>query len=164
MWKVSDIARTVSRIVTTNILFFHAWSGCDTTSATFGHRKTALLKKIEENDEIREISSIMCNPDAKNEEVSKAGIRLFVILYGSKNGESINKLRYAKFMEISSPKNVLDPQKLPPTEGAAYYHSLRVHCQVIIWIKLNVDALDPIGYGAGHFKTMNILQYKLIKM
>ena len=73
MWKVSDIVRTVSRIVTTNI-FFHAWSGCDTTSATFCHGKTALLKKIEENDEIREISSIMCNPDATSEEVSKAGI------------------------------------------------------------------------------------------
>ena len=90
----------------------------------------------------------MCNPDATNEEVSKAGIRLFVILYGGKNGESINELRYAKFMEmISSPRNVLEPQKLPPTERAAYYHSFRVHCQVIIWIKLNVDALDPRLWG-----------------
>ena len=115
------------------------------------------MKKIEENDEIREISSIMCNPDATNEEVSKAGIRLFIILYGGKNGESINELHYAKFMEmISSPKYVLDPQKLPPIERAAYYHSLRVHCQVIFWIKLNVDALDHRLWGCGHIKTMNM--------
>ena len=32
-----------------------------------------------------------------------------------------------------------------------------------IWTKLNLDALDPRLWG-GHFKTMNILQYKLIKM
>ena len=62
-------------------------------------------------------------------------------------------------MEISSPKNVLDPQKLPPTEGAAYYHSLRVHCQVIIWIKLNVDALDPRLWGW----TLQDNEYSLVK-
>ena len=63
MWKVSDIVRTVSHFVTTNILIIHAWSGlCDSQVHTkFGQGKTALLKKIEENDEIREISSIMCN-------------------------------------------------------------------------------------------------------
>ena len=62
MWKVSDIVRTVSHFVTSNILIY-AWSGlCDSQVHTkFGQGKTALLKKIEEDDEIREISSIMCN-------------------------------------------------------------------------------------------------------
>ena len=40
-----------------------SWSGlCDSQVHTkFGQGKKAFLKKIEENDEIREISSIMCN-------------------------------------------------------------------------------------------------------
>jgi len=39
----------------------------------------------------------------------------------------------------------LDPQKLPPTERAAYYHGVRVHLQIILWKTLanSCDDLDP---------------------
>ena len=55
--------------------------------------------------------------------------------------------------------HVLDPQKLPPTERASYYHSLQVHCQVIIWIKLNLDALDPRLWGW----TLQDNEYSLVQ-
>ena len=55
-------------------------------------------------------------------------------------------LRYAKFMEMVSTGNI-DPRKLPPTERAARYHSLRAHLQVIIWEKLTNDDLDPKQWG-----------------
>ena len=75
---------------------------------------------------------VMSDPDATVEQVGKADIRLFVIMYGGKQSDSLNNLRYAKFMEIvSSNKATLDPQKLLPTERAAFFHSLRVHLQVI---------------------------------
>ena len=46
----------------------------------------------------------------------------YAITYGGKPEESLNKLRYLKLMEmISSCKTTLDPQKLPPTEKAAYF-------------------------------------------
>ena len=35
------------------------------------------------------------------------------------------------------------PEKLPPTENAAYYHSLRVHEQVLAWKNLKNEAVDP---------------------
>ena len=86
--------------------------------------------------------------DATAEQVGNAGIRLFVITYGGKPEESLNKLRYLKFMEmISSCKITFDPQKLPPTERAAYFHSLRVHLQVTIWDKFTNDYLDPKLWG-----------------
>jgi len=37
----------------------HAWTGCDTTSATFGHRKTALLKKLKQSVELQDLASVM---------------------------------------------------------------------------------------------------------
>ena len=71
--------------------------------------------------------------NATVEQIGEAGTRLFVITYGGKEDDSLNSLRYTKFMEmVSSSKAPLDPQKLPPTERAAHYHSLRVHLQVII--------------------------------
>lgn len=43
----------------------------------------------------------------------------------------------------------IDPQKLPPTEKTAYFHSLRVHLQVIIWSNLSGSdfTLDPKQWG-----------------
>ena len=48
---------------------------------------------------------------------------------------------------VSSSKASLDPQKLPPTERAAHYHSLRVHLQVIIWKELSNNIFDPKQWG-----------------
>ena len=82
------------------------------------------------------------------EQIGKTGRNLFVISYGGKQDDSLNSLRYTKFMEmVSSSKAPLDPQKLPPTERAAHYHSLRVHLQVIIWKKLSNNDLDPKQWG-----------------
>ena len=39
------------------------------------------------------------------------------------------------------------PQVLPPTERAAYYHSLRVHLQVIQWKSLLGTSLEPADWG-----------------
>ena len=45
-------------------------------------------------------------------------------------------------------RGVLEPEKLPPKERAAHYHSLRVHLQVIEW-KMFAEAsnLDPKQWG-----------------
>ena len=60
------------------------------------------------------------------EQIGKAGLQAFVIMFGGKKNDSLNSLRYAKFMEmVTSNKSSLDPQNLPPTERPAYFHSLR---------------------------------------
>ena len=81
----------------------------------------------------KHISSIFSQYQITAEDVGKAGSRVFVNLYGD-NGQSLNNLRYYKYMDaVASNSTYLDPQKLPPTERAAYFHSLRVHLQIIVW-------------------------------
>ena len=41
----------------------------------------------------------------------------------------------------------LVPSRLPPTESAAKYHSLRVHLQIIVWISLDPSVLCPTEWG-----------------
>ena len=148
VWKICDVATKAGNIVTSHLLFTHTWSGCDTTSATFGQGKTSLLKKIQKTVELQHISMVMSDPYATVEQVGKAGIRLFVNMYGGKQSDSFNNLRYAKFMEIvSSNKATLYPRKLPPTETALFFHSLRVHLQVILWKKLTNSDMDPMQWG-----------------
>ena len=55
------------------------------TSATFGHGKTRLLKRI---------SSLKSEHSATAEQIGKAGTRLYVLTYGGRQEDSLNSLRY----------------------------------------------------------------------
>ena len=67
-----------------NLLFIHAWGGCDTTSATFGQGKTTIMKLVEKNNPfIQNICSIFKDPAATREQVSTAGRQLAVKIYGN---------------------------------------------------------------------------------
>ena len=37
--SIQDVSAEVDPLIKNNILFIHAWSGCDTTSSTFGNNK-----------------------------------------------------------------------------------------------------------------------------
>ena len=41
----------------------------------------------------------------------------------------------------------MDPERLPPTERAAHYHSLRVHLQIVRWKELNNNYLNALEQG-----------------
>ena len=75
-----------------HVLFLHAWTGCDTTSAIFGQGKTSLVKKLQSSREMQKLSDIICDPWAKQDQVAEAGCDVFVKMYGGKN-ESLNRLR-----------------------------------------------------------------------
>lgn len=147
IWKIGDIVEQAGPMVISHLLFIHAWSGCDTTSATFGQGKVGLTKRLTSSTEVQGISQLMMNCDATPDQIGEAGVRLFVIVYGGKASDSLNTLRYAKYMEMVSSARNVDPQKLPPTTRAAYYHSLRVHLQVIMWKELTIDSLNPLLWG-----------------
>ncbi len=50
-------------------------------------------------------------------------------------------------MDMMSNGKVLEPERLPPTERAAFFHHLRVHYQVVVWTQLSDDKLDPMEWG-----------------
>ena len=80
VFKISDLSSNIGQVITANILFLHAWSGCDTTSATYGHGKTSLLKKIKNSEELQQISSSMCDPDATAEQLVKL-VTTYLLFY-----------------------------------------------------------------------------------
>ena len=67
--------------------------------------------------------------------------------YNGKPDETLTSLRYASFMSMVSKRFQLQPENLPPTERAAFYHSLRVHLQVCQWKYLELDILDATKWG-----------------
>ena len=62
-----------------------------------------------------------------------------------KQRDSLNGLRYAKFMEmVASGKTSLDPQKLPPTESISY--NLENQCPIgpLQWWRLDGTVFTPV--------------------
>ena len=45
--SILTLTKKMSPRITKHLLFAHAWSGCDTTSAIFGHGKGELLKHLQ---------------------------------------------------------------------------------------------------------------------
>ena len=58
MFRIREIMESIGQKIVKNILFLHAWSGCDITSATFGQGKVALLKHAKSKEDIRSISQL----------------------------------------------------------------------------------------------------------
>ena len=83
-WKIRELAANAGQVNDPNILFIHAWSGCDTTRATFGHGKTSLMKKVQDSKELQELRRMMCDPLITAEQVGKAGTHIFITMYGGK--------------------------------------------------------------------------------
>lgn len=67
------------------ILLAHAFSGCDTTSSVHGKGKKQLLKLLENNRNLDNAVAVFNSVNSNKSEVEKAGEKLFLILYGSKD-------------------------------------------------------------------------------
>ena len=69
-------------------------------------------------------------------------------MYDGKPGETLDTLRYLKYMEyIATSKVQLQPERFPRTERVAYFHILRVHRQIVIWKYLGSVQIDPRDWG-----------------
>ena len=100
---------------------------CDTTSAICSKGKLSIVEK---NSAAREIARTFVKPDAIVDEVGETGLKLFVMLYSGKKSDTLSSLRYVRDMKMASCSSTLNPEKLPPSERAAWFHALRAYYQV----------------------------------
>ena len=134
---IREAGKHSEQTVVPHILAIHAWGGCDTTPAVFGHGKCRILKLAKKSQEVRQWCAVFEQEDATRDDVGEAGERIFISMYGGKPDDSLTKLQHARYREIAATNSsVLRPERLPPTERAAFQYSLRVHMQVMIWKSL----------------------------
>ena len=63
MISMKDATSSIRVVIQRHILLIHAWSGCDTTSATFGHGKMYLMKMLNLVPEVQNLSTIVSDRD-----------------------------------------------------------------------------------------------------
>lgn len=111
-------------------LFLHAFSGCDTTSTLFGQGKMKFLSTLKKQPHLEENAAVFLDPNATPEQVAEAGESFLVSLYGGNyKTQNLNDLRFQLFARAAAKTN-FNLARLPPTQDAARFHSLRTHNQV----------------------------------
>ena len=146
---IREIRNNVGQRAVNQLLVIHAISGCDSTSAMYGHGKVGVFKNITKHRDSEILTSIIESGSSSHAQVVEAGLRLMTLLYGGKpESDTLNSLRYEGYMsQLSSCKNQPRPERLPPTEDAAKYHIMRVHIQVVQWKYLMDIELDAKEWG-----------------
>lgn len=117
-----------------DILFLHAVSGCDTTSAPFGFGKKKICSTYMKNTSLSAAVAPFLAPNATPQQISDAGEKFLVAVYGGDiDNDNLDDLRYRLFTRsVTTAK--LQLARLPPTMDAAKYHSLRTYQQVQAWL------------------------------
>ena len=146
--SIRELAEKTSRAVLQNLLFIHAWGGCDSASAVYGHGKYAIIKIIQKFESVLSCCKTLADDAASYSQITSAGSQIFVKMYGGKPSDNLDYLSYIKYMKYAATSTkTLQPERLPPTERAAFFHGLGVHLQVMIWKSLGQCQNDPCRWG-----------------
>lgn len=128
------------------VLFAHAYSGSDTTSAFFGNGKLQTTNLSNSNPNLREVVETSNKPNSTNQEITEAGDKFTLALYKAYNNESsINHQRYVLFnTSVGNSSHTVTLAKLPPTFATLQKHSLRAYHQIQAW---RGHVLQPEEWG-----------------
>ena len=121
-----------------HILFIHAVTGCDTTSALYGQGKVKAFKlALKKEPTLLSCMDAFASTASNHDDVATAGEQFLLKLYGAEQFATLDKYRhvaYKRSVARTSSSNSFTLASLPPTTAAAMQHSYRVYLQVQQWL------------------------------
>ena len=145
-YNINDIIASCDKVHIENILFAHAFTGCDTTSSIYRFGQTKILSKLKNSGELKNIVEQFYTRDLTPENVGKAAIQFFELLYSPT--DTLQQIRRKKYeATISEDRSKIDPALLPPSPRAAFSHGLRVYYQLLVWKGLHNTDINPLRWG-----------------
>ncbi|CAH0757850.1 unnamed protein product [Diatraea saccharalis] len=125
-----------------HILFLHAFSGCDTTSALYRIGKKKRFSILRKDIELKQLLKIFKDPEADASALTDTGEKFMCTLYGDPS-KTLNILRYERFAQATL-KSAFNMANLPPTADDAKHHTYRVYYQIQKWLN---NYKDPTHWG-----------------
>ena len=129
------------------VLVFHAFTGCDTTSAPYMRGKLKSWQKLAKfGVEFKQELKVFNRPGATHEEIATVGEKFMLALYNAPaNVNSLDDFRFPSYQRIisrKSPGAEFQLAALPPTSAATRQHSFRTYYQVQDWLGEALPATD----------------------
>ena len=129
------------------VLALHAFGGCDTASAIFGHGRGKLFTRLASARELGHHVHILQQPQVTKDEVCDAGVALMVALYNGQPNDTLGQMRYRAYSKVVAKAGTFVADRLPPTADAAMLHAMRAHLQAVFWASLGKTSLTPTQWG-----------------
>ena len=147
IWDIQHARSRIGADLCKDLLFLHAFSGCDTTSRLYGIGKGKFVTKYMGDVAFKNAAATFYDSAASNDHIMLAGENAVKLVYDADNASTtLNKLRCQKFhLKVATSSTYVQSKSLPPTAASCYEHSLRVYLQVQEW--KNTSGLNPEEYG-----------------
>ena len=130
-----------------NLFFNHAFTRCDSTPRIFNIGKQVVFKKFLSDLSFMEDGLEFSSEGRTQTETEEIGSRLMVTIFGGKRNKTLSSCRHKMIIgKVGSAKSVVNAERLPPTQSATKYHSLRSYYQICVW-KCTESALNPSSWG-----------------
>jgi hypothetical protein len=146
VYNVNTLKECLGQRLCSQLLFIHAFTGCDTTSTVFGMGKKTFFQKAAEGDkELESCALAFTEPGQTSDAIEQHGNQSMVVLFSGKRSDSLASLRHSVLKKkVVSASSFVAPARLPPTASSTKFHSLRVYYQIMVWLGLdnNLDATD----------------------
>ena len=128
-YPIHALSERLAKPLRDNLLGFHAFTGCDTTSAFSGHGKRScwktfqnhphLVQGISRDGELAPIEQLVCH------------------LYGTPEQQTVDNARLQPFG-----KGKLGLEMLPPTRDVLELHTARTNYQAKLWLQADQEHTD----------------------
>ena len=115
---ISEMKQVLGRDLCSQLLFIHAFTGCDTTSRIFGVGKKSVFQKLVKGEStIQTCANGFLLPNQAKNVIEDLGKKVIPVMFGGKNTDSLASLRYKLLSKkIVSATSFVCPEHLPPTE------------------------------------------------
>jgi len=144
IYSISDIQRNIGEM--RDVLFaIYAFTGCDTVSSIYKKGKIAPFRKVQANKALHAKLLVFNDPKADPSAVADAGKHFFLAMFGAKNTDDLDSLRYQCYLQSIAKQPIHSLFKLaalPPTSAASRQHSFRTYHQVQQWLNENKNPLE----------------------
>ncbi|KAG7169069.1 hypothetical protein Hamer_G018838 [Homarus americanus] len=146
--NISEMKQVLGSDMCSQLLFIHAFTGCDTTSRIFSvGKKSAFQKLVNGELTIQTCANVFLLPNQANSVIEDLGSKAMAVLFGGKSTDSLASLRYNLLIKkIVSAKSFVSPERLPPTTSSTKYHSFRVYYQIMVWTGKESD-MNAVDWG-----------------
>jgi len=98
--KIAALQSRLGSDACLKVLVLHAFRGCDTTSAIFGHSKGKLFTRLTSASHLDHHIHILQQPEATKDEVCIAGLALMVALYSGQPADTLGNMRYKAYSKM----------------------------------------------------------------
>ena len=113
VYNIKIIKQLLGDDVCSDLLFTHAFSGCDTTSRIFGVGKKSVFRKVAKGDSVlRACSNMFCAPKIDEIAIETTGCKAMVSLFNGTKFDSLDSLLYSFLCKkVATAKTFVAPER-----------------------------------------------------